>query len=347
MKRIVQCFVFALVLALCFSQLAFAETAPINRHFHVKVIPGTRHSDTAPAANLYGVAAYFGAEPLNTEVCDSAGTCHNVNPWNGPYPGNGTTNVPNDFWPCFGNETAEADCTYVGETAGQVYTPSSATSLPSEVVMGGPAYTFYLSANTATSQPYGCDATTTGDTYHMCAQAINFYEDDSGDTADDLVWSIEVEQGTSIIYDSGTQDYGPNPYGSVSPAATIVFYEDLNFGIPNGGAPNADGPCFASYNYPSNTAGPGGNYEGLANTFEGYFGISAGKTCVAPTSGLATVTITTKLVPEKTWAPENVLADCPASTMGGPPNSSKPYCYKLTFGTPTHTLTQKFNIWLE
>jgi hypothetical protein len=283
-----------------------------------------------PAANFYGISAYLATEPLNQPG----------NPWDGPYPGNGTTNVPNDLWPCFGGDgTAQPDCETI----------DGSSSLAGSIVLGSPSYTWFLSANTATTQPYGCDATSTGDTYHMCTQANNFYEDDSGDTSDDLIFTIEIEQGSDIIYDSGIQDYGPNPYGDIlaetGVAPVIVFYEDMVFGIPNGGDPNADGPCFQSYNYPSNVAGPGENYQGLANTFEGLFGISPGKDCVAPKAGLATVTITTELA-TPSWTGETKLSDCPESTMDGPPNGSSPYCYTVKY-TKKYEISQKFNIWLE
>lgn len=304
---------------------AFAANGP---HSHIAVIGhGNAHPDTSgPAANFYGISAYLATEPLNQPG----------NPWSGPYPGTTSATPPNDLWPCFGGAgTAQPDCETIDGNP----------SLSGSIVLGSPAYTWYLSANTATTQPYGCDATTTGDTYHMCTQANNFYEDDSGDTTDDLIFTIEVTQGSDIIYDSGIQDYGPNPYGAISPAPVIIFYEDLVFGIPNGGAVNPDGPCFQSYNYPSNTPGPGGNYQGLANTFEGVFGITPAKTCVAPKSGLATVTITTELA-TPTWSPVTKLADCPESTMDGPPNATSPYCYTVKY-TKVKEISQKFSVWLE
>jgi hypothetical protein len=324
--------VLAVVAVFAFTQQAQAAT----RHLHVVVVPQnpgdiTPDVGAAPAANFYGLAAYLGTEPLNQPG----------NPWSGPYPGTTGATPPNDLWPCFGGSgTAQPDCEYIGSTG-----TSDPASLAGSVLIGAPTYTWYLQANTATTQPYGCDATTTGDTYHMCAQAQNFYEDDSGDTTDELIFTIEVTQGSDVIYDSGTQDYGPNPYGAISPAPVIIFYEDLVFGIPNGGGETDTGPCFASYNYPSNVPGPGLNYQGLVNTFGGLFGVTAKKTCVAPKAGLATVTITTELA-KPTWTGENSLADCPASTMGGPPNSSKPYCYEVKY-TKVKSLSQKFNIWFR
>lgn len=342
-SRVFQLLAVLVVVVICVSgAMAAAASGP---HSHIALKPN--HSAAvhgnygpAPTANLYGVAAFFAAESLNQPG----------NAWSGPYPALSTSIAyPNDLWPCFGGDTAQPDCLYIGYGAGTV---ENEPSLPAEVVIGDPNYTWYLTANTATSQPYGCNATTVAETYHMCTQATNFYEDDSNDTTDDLLFSIEVTQGTSIVYASGTQDYGTNPYGGLDPAGTIVFYEDMVFGIPNGGTANPDGPCFASYNYPSNTAGPGANYQGLANTFEGYFGVegpSAGKaatvTCVAPVAGAATVTIITELA-EPTWKPVKVLADCPASTMDGPPNSSSPYCYTVSYKAK-HTLTQKFNVWFR
>jgi len=344
MKKILQCLVVALVFALCFGQLSFAAT----RHFHVAVIPG-HHSDAGPAAGLYGVAAFFGEEPLNQNV-NSAGVengpgATNYDPWDFVFPG--TAGATPDVWPCFGGGsfgTADSnpDCQYIGSSSS-----AAAVSLPAETVVGAPAYTWYLTASTANSQPFGCDATTTGDVNHFCAQAINYYEDDSGDSTDDLLWSIVVTQGTNIIYDSGIQDYGTNPYGGLSPAATIVFYEDLNFGLQGGtGALSNDGPCFQSYNYPPNNAGGLATYGGEVNTFGAVFGITAGKTCVAPTAGPATVTITTELA-TPTWTPVTKASKCNATT--GSVNTSSPYCYTVKYATPVkaNVVSQKFPIWLE
>jgi hypothetical protein len=324
-----------------------------KNHSHIAVV--SKHAfgpEGAPAANLYGIAAYFGAEPLNAPLCDTAGTCDNVDPWNYTYPG-GTVTSP-DLWPCFGDNTAQPDCTYVGSAPGQVYGSGAdtATSLPQTIVLGAPSYTWFLSANTATSQPYGCDASTASDINHFCAQAINFYEDDSGDTADDLVWEMVVTQGTKTIYDSGTQDYGPNPYGGLlaadNVAPVIVFFEDVDFGLGGGtGALSDNGPCFQTYYYPSTVAGaPSGNYNGEINTFGALFGIAGKATCSAPTSGAATVTITTELLPA-TWNPVTKLADCNTATMGGPANGKSPYCYTVKYGKATHSVSQKFTIWLN
>jgi len=52
-----------------------------------------------------------------------------------------------------------------------------------------------------------CDGTTNGTTsttYIPCGQAEIWYEDDSDDATDDLLLTVEVVQGTSVIYDTGT-----------------------------------------------------------------------------------------------------------------------------------------------
>jgi hypothetical protein len=356
----VKAFAVLTVVAFCISG-AMAQPHRLGVHakrttHNAQVQPNT----SAPAANLYGVAAFFGAEPLNQTVNSagaetSSGT--NYDPWNFEYPG-GTVTSP-DLWPCFGGGSfagtanTQPDCSYIGSSS------SDATvSLPAEVVIGSPSYTWYLSANTATTQPYGCDGSSASDINHFCAQAINYYEDDSGDTTDDLTWSITVTQGSNTIYDSGTQDYGPNPYGgllaSEGVAPVIIFYEDLNFGLLGAanGDVNANGPCFASYYYPAtappSAAGqpPTNYYNGEINTFGALFGVAGTKTCSAPTAGeAATVTITTSLA-TPTWTAEDTASKCPESTMGGPNNGSKPYCYTVKL-TTVKSVKQSFTIWLE
>jgi hypothetical protein len=47
---------------------------------------------------------------------------------------------------------------------------------------------------------------------------------------DDLLYRVEVVQGTNVIYDSGTIDFGPNPFGGLTPPADVIFSGDTNFG---------------------------------------------------------------------------------------------------------------------
>lgn len=84
--------------------------------------------------------------------------------------------------------------------------------------------------------------------YIPCDQTETFYEDDTGDSTDDLLYSVVVEQGTSVIADSGTIDFGPNPCGG-SPAV-VVFTGDANFGTLGVTGKN-NGNCDADFNYPT------------------------------------------------------------------------------------------------
>ena len=138
-----------------------------------------------------------------------------------------------DFWPCFGGQ---ADC---------------ATIPAGGVVIGSPAFTQSLAA---------CDANTA--TSPACGQLFWFYEDETGDNVSHLKASIVVKQGANFILDSGTIDFGPNPFPAGS---VIVFSDDTAFGTLGGVGAN-NGFCAGSK-----------------------------KTCVNPVAGLAAVTVTTRV----------------------------------------------------
>ncbi len=323
---------FALAIAALFlcGQQSFAA----NKHWVVKNVP---HSDAksdlgAAPAGLFGAGAQLVTTSLNQPG----------NPFTGPWPGtNYPTGAPTDLWPCFGGEgTAQPDCAYIGSTG-----TSDPASLGGSAVLGAPSYTWYLDANTSTSQPYGCNASSAADEFHFCAQAVNWYEDDSNDTTDDLIWSMTVKQGSAYIYDSGTNDYGPNPYGGYlaadGVAPVIIFYEDLNFGTLGQTGPN-NGNCFASYNYPINNA-PNPYVYGEFNTFAADWGIAGGKTCVAPVPGLAVVSITTELQSPTYTELTNTTKkpdECPGEPLDGT-------CYTVKYGAAKYKLTQTFDIWLR
>ncbi len=110
----------------------------------------------------------------------------------------------NDEWPCVPNQNANgADCSQIA-TGG--------------VVIGSPAYTQSFA---------DCDANASG--APNCGQAFWFYQDDTGDTTDDLVVSIVVKQGKNYILDTGPFNFGPNPFGS-TPGTVIVISDDKAFG---------------------------------------------------------------------------------------------------------------------
>jgi hypothetical protein len=143
----------------------------------------------------------------------------------------------NDEWPCFPNQNANgADCSSIA-TGG--------------VVIGTPAYTQSLS---------NCDASASGAS--NCGQVFWFYEDDTGDTTDDLVVSIVVKQGKNYILDTGPFDFGANPFGG-APGTVVVISDDTAFGTLG-------------------QTGPGNGF--CAGSTE---------TCSNPVAGAATATVTT------------------------------------------------------
>jgi len=283
----------AMIAFIACSQLAVAQGKP---HYQVKILPkanaefgpGATTTNPPPAVGLYPTWAAFtgtsnnGGTPLNTD-----GT------W---------------LWPCFGGgATANVDCPTIGDP-----------SIPfpvNGVVVGTPQYTWSLAA---------CDGTTNGSsmggspTYIPCGQTASWYEDDANDNTDDLLYSIVITQGTSIIVDSGTVDFGVNTYGGMSPAANIIIYGDQNFGTLGQTGKN-NGNCTANYNYPGVGAIP-----------TGLFIVAAGKTCFEPVAGLATVTATTELA-TPVWT---------SKTTKGVTTYTVKY-------TKKYSLTQKWNIWLQ
>jgi hypothetical protein len=197
-----------------------------------------------------------------------------------------------DEWPCFGGGSG-ADCS---------------TIVAGGVVVGIPQYVWSYSA---------CDGATASDTT-PCGQTETWYEDDSNDTStsDDLTYSLTATQvqGKATVYiaDSGTVDFGPNPYGGLSPAADVIIYGDQNFGTLGQTGKN-NGNCEANFNYPS-------------PVLPGVFVIAANKTCVNPQPGLATLTATTQ------------IATATFSTKKGVTTVKYTIKYKLQ---------QKWNIWFQ
>jgi hypothetical protein len=175
-----------------------------------------------------------------------------------------TTNTDgSDLWPCFGDtSSANPDCPTIGAP--------SVTFPTGGVALGAPSYTWSLSA---------CNGTTNGNV--LCGQTNSWYEDDSGDSTDDLTYEIEVTQGENIIADSGLVDFGPNTFGGLSPAANVIIYGDQNFGTLGETGKN-NGNCDADFNYPS-------------PELPGVFVIAAGKTCVDPVAGPVKFTATTSV----------------------------------------------------
>jgi|SRR5271163_1599691 len=238
--------ILAVMIACCaLGQLALAQTP---HHYTIRVLPHQKTADAqpnanpAPAAGLYGVEQAFTATPGAT---NSDGT---------------------DLWPCFGNSTTpNVDCPTIGDPS--VTFPSGG------VALGGPQYVWSYSA---------CDASAATDTT-PCGQTETWYEDDSNDTSasDDLTYEIVAQQGSDYIADSGIVDFGPNPYGGLTPPADVIIYGDQNFGTLGATGKN-NGNCEADFNYPT-------------PVLPGVFVVAANKTCVNPKPGLTTITATTSI----------------------------------------------------
>ncbi len=116
-----------------------------------------------------------------------------------------------------------------------------------------------------------CDANS--DTSTNCGQIFWFYEDDTGDNTDDLIVSIVVKQGTNYILDTGNYNFGPNPFPAGS---VIVISDDVAFG----------------------TLGQTGANNGYCN--------GSKKVCSNPLTGVATVSVTTKVGPSKIMGKFNI-----------------------------------------
>jgi hypothetical protein len=268
-------------------------------HFRKTTLPKTQPEinrdieGLAVTANLYPLSATFTASSYPT--VNSDGT---------------------ELWFCAGNtSTPNPDCPTIGDP--QVTFPTGG------IVLGLPQYTWSLSA---------CDGSTNGSgvggasPYIPCGQIEPFYEDDTGDSTDDFIFTVEVTQGTGtntkVILDYGTTDFGAN---TTPPGSTNLIAGDVNFGtlrVPTG--PN-NGNCSTAVNYPT-TSSPSA-YP---------FTIAGNKTCVDPVAGLATITVTTEIAtPHYT---KRTTAEACAPTA--PPR------YTVTF-TKKYSITQKWNIWLQ
>jgi hypothetical protein len=257
------------------------------------------------------------------------------------------TEYPNadgsDLWPCFGFGSAGApntDCPTVGNP-----------SIPLPVggaVLGVPQYVWKLANNSGygygngEGNGNGCDALINGTTgplpvngsagasqYKPCGQIATWYEDDSNDPGDDLLQRIVIRQGTRVIYDSGTVDYGPAPANIAYPVS-VILSTDANFGFWPGQdqstGPN-NGNCRPNTGYPlTSTTYPGAIYV-----------VESGQTCHEPLPGLAIVSTSTVLA---TPAYKKVSgAACTSKGVSSP-------CYQVEW-TRNHEIRQDFNIFLE
>jgi hypothetical protein len=272
--------VFALTMMMVGVQQLSAQTDAGNFHFRAAHRPAPARNNTpgnpAPPANLYNLNEAFVALPPAT---NSDGTF---------------------LWPCEGTTAGNVDCPTIGNP-----------SIPFPIgglVTGVPQYAWSFAdcdGNTTASQP--------------CGQVQTWWEDDTNDTTDDFIYKLTMTQvqGGATVYleNSGTLDLGPNPYGGMTPPATVFGYTDLTMGtlgVPTG--PN-NGECYPDFNYPLTTI----SYP---------FRIAANATCVDPQPGLVTMMATIELATPKFT------------------QNKKTGLYTVTY-TRKYILTQKWHVWLQ
>lgn len=308
---------------------AFAETP---HHSHMMVVPRA-HSDVnsnatlPPVAGIYAVTQGFVGTPYPNWINNTDGY---------------------ELWPCFGDyngtatSTENADCPTVGS-------PTIGLAAGGGV-LGTPSYTWPLTTSTNSDgyTSYGCDGTTNGTQtpysqgetwdpfliagyYIPCGQINTWYEDWTGDSTDEILWTAEVTQGTKVIADTGTQDWGPNAYGDVAvygQPVDVVFYQDFNFGALGDTGKN-NGNCVPNFGYPIPQVS-GAPAPGIPTV------IAAGKTCGDPTTGIATVTVTTELG-TPTYTLVTSASKCAPTT---------PPCYTVKYASK-YKITQKWDIYLH
>ena len=230
-----------------------------------------------------------------------------------------------DLWPCVGGTSPNPDCPSVGNPA--VTLPAGA------LVTGFPAYGYALQNTASIGNGIGCDAFVNGTgsmgtPYKPCGQFNTWHEDNTRDTADDVLWRATVTQGTKVVYASGTVDFGKLGQNTAYPLQ-VVIYDDANLGYWPGAetGPN-NGNCFADEFYPlSQPAFPP----------SGFYVIASGKTCSRPKPGLAFVETQT------------ILATPSYSQVSGRQCTSKNVpspCTVVTY-THHHEIHQNFTIELR
>jgi hypothetical protein len=336
MKKLFQFAVVMLVIAICFSPMALAQQ---KVHSHMMVVPKPHsqvHPDTAlpPTPGLYAVSWGFVGTPYDSSQ-NAHGWLNNTDGY--------------ELYPCFGNSTNSSnpqgggpnlDCQYVGDP--QLALQSSGG------VFGIPSYTWpLLTSTTYGVTAYGCDGDKNGtqnpylqgetwdpaaiDGYYIpCGQMNTWYEDWSGDSTDEILWSAEVTQGTTVIADSGTQDWGPNGYAAISTPIDAVFYQDFNFGDLGVTGVN-NGNCVPNNGYPFTTNTPvAADYPAI---------IAAGKKCGEPKTGIATIAVTIE-VAKVAYTKSTKTSVCGA--QGTP-------CYtaKYTQACPACKASFKWDIYLQ
>jgi len=224
-----------------------------------------KHPDRSPPLQLVGLQAHF-TQAYPTVAANADGS---------------------DVWPCLGRGN-NTDCAMIGNPP---------VPLPrGGIVMGRPAFTWALQNNNiigfGLGNGTGCDALTNGTVgqpsegvlYRPCGQIFTSYEDDTGDSTDDLLQRVVVTQGERIIFDSGVVDFGPA--GPIKYPVDVILFSDANFGFWPGAQEGPDnGNCSGNLNYPLTAA-----------TFlaTGYT-LASNSTCQQPVAGPATFTTYTEL----------------------------------------------------
>ena len=286
------------------GQLASAQEN--HHHFQIKAVPRTNsdgaihNPEVTPADNLYGLQAAF-----------TQG-----------YPTIGANSDGSDIWPCFGSSSGNPDCPTIGDPS--ITFPGGAAAL------GAPSYVWQLKNTSGSGNGYGCDSDTNGTSstsYLPCGQPETWYEDDTNDSTDELLYSVVVTQGSTVLADSGEVDFGPNTFGGATPPADVIIYGDQNFGTwPGAGSGENTGNCDADFNYPlTSPANPGATYV-----------VQANKTCGDPVAGAATLEAITEVGTPK------YTKETKASVCGSVPAP----CYTVKW-TKKYSVTQKWTIFFE
>jgi len=317
--------VLAIVALLAFAQPAFAQTRTAQHnpmHFtmvhrnHANAAQANAATSLATPSGLYPLFAAFSVSPY---VAD---------------PGEPTNSDGFDIWPCFGDGSGTGDCPYIGNPQ---------QNFPADgMIIGLPVYTWYANSNSALGI-VGCGDKTSA--FDFCLQASNWYEDATLDITDDLLWRMVVTQGWNIVFDSGTQDYGPDIFGQTAADYPLIlgFYADANLGNL-GQAGKNNGNCYPN-STPTNAPSLfGAAYYPLASPAFAppYYGVSANNTCGPLVAGMpAVVTITVTLASprytERTSAYACTAAD---GTLIGPP------CYTVKYDK-VWSETQRFTLWID
>ena len=269
--------------------------------------PAARHPGSSPPLQLVGLQAHF-TQAYPTVAPNADGS---------------------DLWPCLGRGN-NPDCAMTGNPP---------LALPrGGIVMGRPAFTWALQNNNiigfGLGNGTGCDALINGTVgqpsegvlYKPCGQIFTSYEDDTGDSTDDLLQRVVVTQGDKIIFDSGIVDFGPA--GPIKYPVDVILWSDANFGYWPGAqdGPN-NGNCSANISYPLTApAFPPTGYVVASNS-----------TCQQPVAGPATFTTYTELA-----TPEYKQLTGRACTSKG---SVSP-CFTVKW-TRRYLIHQDWNIFLQ